>query len=195
MPSISQESIVFALQCATVIAGLGWIGLQFVVDGRELRTDARATWWWLRWCAMLTFVGCWAIVTVRSAGGVPFRAPAMTLFMSTAVPVTLAWFHVWFVSWPGVQIGSDDPRIAASLRANMVLTVPAVFFFYASAYRQDFGGNGKWIPSEYWLATGIAYGGIGALVIFMPNVLRSLLAFRPVALGGGAALTALVTYL
>ena len=195
MLALSQESILFSLESAVAVAGIGWIGLHLYVDGREVRTNARASWWWLRWCSMLAFVGSWAIVTVRSAGGVPFRSPSMTLFMSSTLATTLGWFHVWFLAWPGVQIGSDDPRIGSSMRSNMVLFVPAVFFFYASSCRHDLGGNGKWIPSEYWLMTAITYAGIAAATMLVPNLLRSILAIRLIALGAGSAMIALTHYL
>ncbi|MCA8944443.1 MAG: hypothetical protein KDB80_17910 [Planctomycetes bacterium] len=192
---MSQEFVVSVLWCLVIAAGLGWIGLHLRVDGRRVRTDARATWWWLRWCAMVTFLGAWAIVTVRSAGGIPFRVPSMTLFMSGVLAVSLAWFHVWFVAWPGIQVASRTPRIAAALRANLTLVVPAVFFFYASSFALQLGGGGRWIPLRYWAATIAAYGAIALVVVFLPRVLRTVLGWRPIALAAGAALIGLIAYL
>ncbi len=192
---LSHRGVIAVLYTVTVLSGLAWLGLQIRASMRTTEEAPSATaqrddWWWLRWLAMVAFVGAWAIVTVRSARGVPFRVPSMTLLVTGVGVASIQWFNVWFVVWPGLRFGAARARArsVATLRLNAAMTVPVIFFFFASEFATKFGGEGRWIPASYWVATVAAYGAMHGVALIAPKTTGVCLRSLPVRLLVGLGL-------
>lgn len=189
---LTHQNVILILQGITTVAGIIWLVSQWVAArSATSRATSAGLWNALRWSALVTFVALWAIATIRSAQGVAFRVPSMTLFMSALVIASLQWFNVWFVAWPSLSmLGTprSSVRRQSVLRLNATTAVPLVFFLCAAQWDPDLGGNGRWIPSKYWLATAGLYFGLEAAALLLPRTLRAVLCAVPIWLILGAAM-------
>lgn len=196
MDWLTTPAIITVLKVILVVAALSSLACQFAI-GRQTtpQSASPSAWFWSRWGAVIALISGWAVVVIRSAHGVHFAVPSMTLFVTAILILCIQWFNVWFVAWPTARTsppGQELPRTRATLRLNVTLTLPLLLFLGASAWGTSFGGEGRWKPSLYWASTVAAYGALGLAALTMPRLLHRVLRPLLMTLLVGAALPLLI---
>lgn len=123
--------------------------------------------WWFRWGAMVTFLTGWLIVLAKwGHDHTPLDSGYMTRILTGGILGSLMWFNVWFVIWPAQKLvirsaeqvaaggqalpeaAARAPRAGTASRANVLFSIPMLFFMGAASHFAFTGTGGVTL---YWI--------------------------------------------